>query len=280
MLERETIGTVVLVRLAVLPLLALVGAQGLPAFTKLTSESATAFDRYVRAAESEMKRDATPDHFLQAARDPESRAKLRGGELRIEAATAPAGGAYSNIPGAMLQDWLGSMFIPNANIAQVKAALQDYADYPKFYRPEVIDSKVMAHHDDEYDISLRLYEKHILTVVLNSDYHVLYSMPDAHRMTVTSYSTRIAEVKNPKRSDAEEIPESEGFGFLWRLNAYWHFEEADGGVYAECRSISLSRDVPLGLGWMLKGFLERFPKESMLNTLRGTKAAAETRARN
>ena len=62
-------------------------------------------------------------------------------------------------------------------------------------------------------------------------------------------------------------------GFLWRLNSYWRFEQADGGVYAECEAISLSRDVPPILGWMIKGFLEKFPKESMQNTLRGTKAA-------
>jgi len=29
----------------------------------------------------------------------------------------------------------------------------------------------------------------------------------------------------------------------------------------------------LGLGFMLKGFLEQFPKESMVNTLRGTQKA-------
>ena len=63
------------------------------------------------------------------------------------------------------------------------------------------------------------------------------------------------------------------------MNSYWRFEEADGGVYAECRAISLSRDVPLGLGFMLKGFLEKFPKESMVNTLRVTKAAVLAKAR-
>jgi hypothetical protein len=62
-------------------------------------------------------------------------------------------------------------------------------------------------------------------------------------------------------------------GFLWRVNTYWRFQSADGGVYARCEAISLSRDVPFGLGWMLKGFLEGFPKESMMNMLRGTRDA-------
>jgi hypothetical protein len=173
----------------------------------------------------------------------------------------------------MLQDWVGLMFIPNATIQQVKTILQDYDNYKNFYKPEVIESKPIAHQGDDYDIFLRLYEKHVLTVVLNASYHVHYGMPDARRMVVNSHSTRIAEVKDAKRSYTEEHPVGDDTGFLWRLNSYWRFEEADGGVYAECEAISLSRDVPLGLGWMLKGFLERFPKESMLNTLRGTRAA-------
>jgi hypothetical protein len=90
-----------------------------------------------------------------------------------------------------------------------------------------------------------------------------------------SRSTRIAEVKNPKKSYEVEAPVGDDAGFLWRLNAYWRFEEADGGVYAECESISLSRDTPLGLGWALNGFVQKLPKESMLNTLLGTRKAVE-----
>ena len=172
------------------------------------------------------------------------------------------------------------VFIPGATMGDVKAVLQDYEDYKNFYKPKVIDSKELAHHDDEYDVFLRLYEKHVLTVVLNTTYHVRYGMLDPQRMHVTSRSTRIAEVKDSKKLYTEEEPVGDDTGFLWRLNSYWRFEAADGGVYAECEAISLSRDVPLGLGWMIKGFLEKFPKESMLNTLRGTRAAVEARTVN
>jgi len=34
-------------------------------------------------------------------------------------------------------------------------------------------------------------------------------------------------------------------GFLWRLNAYWRYEQVAGGVIAECESITLSRDYRL-----------------------------------
>jgi pyruvate/2-oxoglutarate dehydrogenase complex dihydrolipoamide acyltransferase (E2) component len=61
---------------------------------------------------------------------------------------------------------------------------------------------------------------------------------------------------------------------LWRLNSYWRFEERDGGVYVECEAISLSRDVPLGLGWLVNPIIRSLPQESLANTLRETRDAA------
>jgi hypothetical protein len=248
----------------------LLPAPLLHAFAKLTPETASAFDRYVELTDAKLNSDVQAGHFLRVAATPEVRAKLRGGELRIEPG---ATSDQSKVPGGMIQDWRGAIFIPNAAIADVKGVLQDYENYKVFYKPEVIESKVTAHQGDEYDIFLRLYKKHVLTVVLNSNYHVRYGMPSPRRMFVTSRSTRIAEVKDAKHPDSSEEPIGNDGGYLWRLKSYWRFEEADGGVYAECQAISLSRDVPLGLGWMIKGFLEKFPKESMINTLQGTKAA-------
>jgi hypothetical protein len=227
-------------------------------FARLTPEATSAFDRYLEQAEGSM--NSAP------IRDP----KLRGGEPRIEAVDA----AHAvNTPGAMIQDWVGTMFIPGATLAQVQGVLRDYASYKSYYRPKVIESQQLAHAGDEYDVLLRLYEKHLLTIVLNSTYHIRYEMPDSNRLIVTSRSTRIGEVKDPGKSYTEEVAPGSDSGFLWRLNSYWRFEAGDGGVYARCEAISLSRDVPPGLGWMLKGFLDSFPKESMVNTLRGTSAA-------
>lgn len=232
------------------PLLLLIG---LPS-ARLTPEAAAEFDRYVAQAEARMSLDPIRDGRIRAIED----------------------ARHVNAPGAMIQDWVGSTFLPGATLAQVEKALQDYPNYKNYYAPKVIESKLIAHSGDDYDAFLRLYEHHVVTVVLNTAYHVSFRMPDAQHLTVASHSTRIAEVKDPDRSYDVESPVGKDSGFLWRLNSYWHFQAADGGVYAQCEAISLSRDVPLALGWILKGFLEGFPKESMLNTLRGTRAAVES----
>jgi hypothetical protein len=229
-------------------------------FAKLTPEATAAFEQYVERAEP---------HIAGAeVRD----LKLRSGELRIESGHA---GGDAQAPGGMIQDWIGSMFIPGATLDQTQAVLRDYANYKAFYAPKVVESKQLSRSGDEYDVFLRLYEKHLLTVVLNSTYHVRYSTPEPRHLIVTSRSTRIAEVQEEK-----EQPVGDDDGFLWRLNSYWRFLAADGGIYARCEAISLSRDVPLALGWMLKGFIEKFPKESMLNTLRGTRDAIEKRKKS
>jgi hypothetical protein len=227
-------------------------------FARLTPEATAAFDRYVEQVERRMISDPVLDP------------KLRGGEAHIEAVEAARN---VNAPGAMIQDWVGTMFMPGATIEQVQSVLRDYANYKNYYRPKVIESRELSHSGNEYDVLLRLYEKHVLTIVLNTTYHIRYEMPDSRHLIVTSRSTHIGEVKDPGKSYAEEVAQGEDSGFLWRLNSYWRFEAIDGGVYARCEAISLTRDVPAGLGWMLKGFLEGFPKESMMNTLRGTRDA-------
>jgi hypothetical protein len=231
---------------------------------KLAPETAAAFDHYVERVEARIGGAEVRD------------TALGGGEPRIE-----SGGELRDVkvPGGMIQDWVGSMFMPGATLAEVQAVLRDYANYKTYYQPKVIESKMVAHDGDDYDVFLRLHEKHILSVVLNTSYHIRYTMPDAQHLTVTSRSTRIAEVRDPEKSFDEEMPVANDRGFLWRLNSYWRFQSADGGVYARCEAVSLSRAVPLGIGWMLNRFLEGFPKQSMMNTLLGTRDAVKDHGR-
>jgi hypothetical protein len=243
----------------------------------LTPETTAAFDRYIALTEARMTADLTPDRFLRIDNTPGGQSKIRGGLIRVDQGLTLDSGRKIDVPDGMIQHWVGTMFIPGSSIAQVKAVLQDYENYKNFYKPEVIESKQIANQGDEYDMFLRLYKKQIITVVFNTNYHVRYAMLDALRMYVISRSTRIAEVKDAAHPDAGEKPVGADNGFLWRLNAYWRFEESDGGVYARCEAISLSRDVPPLIGWMIRGFVEKFPKESMLNTLRGTRAAVTKR---
>ena len=65
----------------------------------------------------------------------------------------------------------------------------------------------------------------------------------------------------------------QGESLLWRLNAYWRIREIDEGVWVELRTVSLSRNVPFAIGWLIRPFLNSVPKESLASTLAGTRAA-------
>ena len=113
----------------------------------------------------------------------------------------------------------------------------------------------------------------IFTTVLNSEYDVNYHDWGAGRWTMTSLSTKIAEI-----DDGKELPVGTGQGFLWRLNAYWTLEQRPEGVYMECRAISLSRDIPFGLGGVVGPFVNSVPTESLRMTIEFNRASAQCRA--
>ncbi|HZU29318.1 MAG TPA: hypothetical protein VFA04_27595 [Bryobacteraceae bacterium] len=243
---------------------------------KLRPETAKAFDDYCRYAEVLMQRDQTPPHYLWIDSHPDDKARVQHGDMVIASERSASGAGNLKIPGGEVHDWTGTVFIPHGTIAAARAVMQDYADYKVIYKPDVIDSRLLSQHGDEFHVFLRLYAKQIVTVVFNSEYDITYSQPDPDRMSIRSRSTRIAEVDDPAKSMTVEEPVGEDDGFLWRINSYWRFEEADGGLYAQCRAISLSRGLPFGFGW-LRGFIQQFPKQSMSDTLAATRRAIAAR---
>jgi hypothetical protein len=57
------------------------------------------------------------------------------------------------------------------------------------------------------------------------------------------------------------------------MNTYWRFEQKDGGTYVECQSVSLTRDIPAGLGWLIGPYVTSVPRESLTFTLATTRSA-------
>lgn len=137
----------------------------------------------------------------------------------------------------------------------------------------MIGSKLLARNGNDFKIGLRLLKKKVITVVLNTEHDVDYHRVTDKRWYSRSYSTKIAEVDDAGKPGERELPPGRDHGFLWRLYSYWKFDERDGGVYVECRAISLTRDVPTGLGWIVEPIIRGLPRDSVANTLRATRAA-------
>ena len=183
---------------------------------------------------------------------------------------AGAEAAVTGVPGGMIHDWRAATIVPGATVAQALAVLQDYANYKRIYAPEIADSKLLSHEGNTYRAYLRLIQKKILTVILDSEYEVEYrplgnGRESPNRWAILSRSTRFAEVSN-----GQELPPGTGHGFLWHLNSYWLIEPRGGGVYLECRSISLSRDIPVVFEWIIKPMVTSVPRESLRGLMNAT----------
>lgn len=244
---------------------------------ELKQKTTAAFDRYVAATEARFANELRPGGpflYIDALNSGERQKaydQLKQGEVLVEKLETKAPGVSSDVPDGMLHHWVGLIFIPGATLAQTLPVVKDYDRRAELYKPEVIASRTISHHGDYYKMFLRLRQKKFTTVVFNTEYDVHWGQVSPTKVFSNSISTRITEVKDPDKPDGEELPVGTGHGYLWRLNTYWRFEEKDGGVYMQCEALSLTRDMPTGLGWLLKPLVTAIPKQSLNRALGQTR---------
>jgi hypothetical protein len=244
---------------------------------QLMPRTVEAFDAYIREAEAAMEQILhSGGPFLWSDLVPERAQQVQEGQV---VAQFWAGQAPVKVPNGLIHDWIGAALVPGRTVEDTLALIQDYDNHKNIYKPEVIASRLISHHGNDFQIHLRLLKKKIITVVLDTDHEVHYRSFDRSRWVCRSYTTRIAEVQDAGSAKERVLPPDTGYGFLWRLYSYWRFQERRGGVYVECRAISLTRDVPSGLGWAIKPIIQKLPKESLTNTLEATRQALQARAR-
>lgn len=204
-------------------------------------------------------------HSADPVLDTSARARLRRGEVLIERIAPPNGGS---LPGALLHHWRGSAFVPGATAADFESVIRDYSAYPTVFAPQVVAARVLTDHNNTVEARLRVRQRHVLTVVLDTTYDTVFANPDPRRVSSFSRSTHIAEVASPGTSGEHEPRPAEDHGFLWALDTWWSAEQADGGVYLQVESVSLTRSIPAGLGWIIRPYIESVPRESLAFTLR------------
>jgi hypothetical protein len=173
----------------------------------------------------------------------------------------------------MIHHWEGLVFIPGARLGDVLRVLEDYNHHAEYYAPDVARSRIDARDGDHFRVFLRLRRQKVITVVLNTEHEITYYRETAFRAHSRSSATHVAEVENPGKANEREKPREEDNGFLWGMETWWRMEEKDNGVYVQSEVVSLSRDIPAGLGWMIGPFVTAVPKESLTFTMEATKKA-------
>jgi hypothetical protein len=240
---------------------------------QLKPQTLEAFDAYIREAETAAEQSLRAGgSFLWSDLEDKRAQQIRAGQI---AAQFWAGRGPLKVPHGLIHDWVSAVSIAGTTLESTLALIQDYDNHKNIYQPEVIASRLIRRQGNDFQVYLRLVKKKVITVVLDTDHEVHYRYLDRSRCTCHSFTTRIAEVENAGSPNEQVLAPDTGHGFLWRLYSCWRFEERDGGVYAECRAISLTRDVPFGLGWAIEPIIQKLPEESLIKTLEATRRALQ-----
>jgi hypothetical protein len=245
---------------------------------QLKPETVAAFSYYVELSEQRMAGEVRSGRFLRidglSNKDRDAvLAQLKDGEVVVERLETLDQGRKIAVPGGLIHHWIGTVFIPGVTLAQTVTFLQDYDGRSKYYAPAVERSRLIQRNDDNFRMYMRLREKKIITIVLDTDYDITYTSLGPDRTVCRSVTTRVAQVENDGQKDEFDKPVGNDSGFMWRLNTYWRMEHRDDGTYVQLEAISLSRAIPAALAWLIGPFVNSFPKQSLEFTLGRTREA-------
>ena len=239
------------------------------AWAEAPAQAMAAFDAYVGTVEARLaEQHRSRQSFLAGEGGTEDgRARLRRGEVVIEEIKAPV------VEGAMIHDWRGSAFAPGARAADFENLLVDYDAYPRVFAPQVLEARRLALDGNHVQGWMRVRQKHVITVVLDTTYDGHHGLLDPQDRWSATRSTRVDEIEGEGTSHQRALGPKEEHGFLWRINTYWSWQERDGGLYMQIESVTLTRGIPEGLGWIVGPFVNSVPRESLEFTLTSARKA-------
>ncbi len=247
-------------------------------FFSIETATIEAFGRYIAKIEAQNVASLRQGPFLwvdglPAREQKEALAKLKNGEVAMRRLSLSSTGENVNVPGGMIHDWEGIVFVPGVKIDDVLKILQDYDHQATYYAPDVEKARIESRNGNEFHVFLRFRRHKVVTVVLDTEHEIIYVRDSPLRAHSRSSATRIAQVEDPGGPNEREKTPGQDDGYLWRMETWWRMEERDGGVYVQNEAVTLTRDIPTGLGWLIEPFITKIPKETLEFTLQATRSA-------
>lgn len=228
-------------------------AQGKPALDGWTD--------HVTAVERRHAEAGGPVFFTLDASGHEWRQHALAGEIPMKEMEAPG------VDGGKIHHWAGAVYVPDTTVTAVIDRLLETAGRESEFYDEVTASRLIARDGERVRVFMKLQrDAGVLTANYNTEHSVEYRRLGT-RATSRSVSTKIAELADAGTPREREKAPGDNHGFLWRLNAYWRFEQVGSGVLIECESVSLSRSVPLLVRPVVGPIANRIARESLRGTL-------------
>jgi hypothetical protein len=256
-------------------LAAVVGGGGAVVGAELRPEAVAGWHRYVAATEQRREAEqARSNAFLALDLTPtataDRRAVLAGQRVIHRVAATRANGEAIAVPSALVHHWRGAVLVRGMTVDALIRRLQD-SPPPQ---ADVLKASVLSRGSNSMKVYLRLRRTKIVTVVYDTEHQVTFQAVSAARASSASVATRIAQLENAGTAQERALAPGDDSGYLWRLNAYWRYEQVPDGVIAECESLTLSRAVPFGLGTITAPIISSTARESMDAALSAVAALA------
>jgi hypothetical protein len=118
-----------------------------------------------------------------------------------------------------IHDWIGAVFIPRATFESVLAVVHDYDRYKDFYKPVVVDSKLLVCTGVDQDFSMT-WRRRVLFVnaAMEGQYRPHDFAVDARRGYGVADTRQVQEIDGYGDSGEHLLPPDQGNGNIWRLH--------------------------------------------------------------
>jgi len=238
----------------------------------LKSQTVAAWDDYLQTVNANLEERVRPGgSFLWTLEDPVRAGKVRNREIVVVPAPGPN---PKKVPGGLIHHWIGAVFLSNLKLNDILEVTRDYDRYKDFYRPSVVESKVIARNGPDDKFSILLMNKSLfLKTALDADCHAIGARLDERRFYSVSRTARVQEIEDYGQPGEHMLPEGEGGGYIWALSTIARFEQTDDGVYVEFEAIALSREIPAALRFVADPIVRRVSRNSLLASLEQTEEA-------
>ncbi len=223
----------------------------------LRGPTAAGWLTYVAATEARVARTAGQALPKNAAVD--------RGQVLVERVqmTVPAGDL--EVADATVNHWRGVVLVPGARLDDMLSRLE--REPPDTRQEDVLSSAILERRPGWLRVSVRVQRSLILSAVFDTEHEVTFRRHSGSRASSRSAATRIVEIADADTPGEHEKKPDDDRGLLWRWNAYWRYEQVEGGVLVECESVTLSRTVPMLLRPVAGPLVSHVARESMERTL-------------
>ena len=186
-------------------------------------------------------------------------------------------GADIRPDGALTHHWWAAMFVPHAQSEDIVTVLKDYDHHAEVFAPDVRYSRLLGREGSRYHVVHETLSKNLITVGLRIESLVDWSGNEQDGFASHSHTVRVTEFEHAGTRHAIERTANQTKGWLWSEDSWWHVSHQSGGACVTYEIIALTRDIPRGLGWLLRPIADRFPVETLTNMLLRTRAAVQWR---